>query len=147
MPFLNASSPSHQLCQNGATCVDEGVGYQCLCPPGYTGVNCETDIPDCSPSSCPTGATCVDLVDGHYCRCPFNLTGEDCRKSEYRPQRRTRGNGAMLPSDGGLGKRVSYRFLSDWVLPRHESVPPRTERAITAVKEPLLYLRDPRLYT
>lgn len=69
------------MCQNGATCVDDGPEYQCVCPPGYTGVHCETNVDDCVPGACPPAATCIDLVDDFVCRCPFNLTGEDCRKT------------------------------------------------------------------
>ena len=29
-------------CLNGAVCVDGINGYTCICPAGYTGVNCET---------------------------------------------------------------------------------------------------------
>ena len=28
-------------CLNGATCLDTGGGYACLCPPDITGNNCE----------------------------------------------------------------------------------------------------------
>ena len=31
-------------CLNGATCSDLLNGYQCLCPIGYEGTNCETGI-------------------------------------------------------------------------------------------------------
>ena len=36
-------------CQNGGECVDSGNGvrYTCICKPGYTGDNCETDIGEC----------------------------------------------------------------------------------------------------
>jgi hypothetical protein len=60
--------------------VDNGPGYNCICPEGYRGKHCDEDIVDCSPSSCPLAATCIDLTNDYYCKCPFNLTGEDCRK-------------------------------------------------------------------
>nr|PZN25214.1 MAG: hypothetical protein DIU78_10705 [Pseudomonadota bacterium] len=32
---------SFRLCQNGGKCTDTLKGYQCECPPEYTGKNCE----------------------------------------------------------------------------------------------------------
>ena len=32
-----ASNP----CQNGATCEEYLLGYECICPPGYNGTHCE----------------------------------------------------------------------------------------------------------
>ena len=29
-------------CENGATCNDLINGYECVCEPGYEGINCET---------------------------------------------------------------------------------------------------------
>ena len=66
--------------QNGATCVDNGAGYKCNCPDGFSGRHCEQDVVECVPGACPLSATCIDLIDDFYCRCPFNLTGDDCRK-------------------------------------------------------------------
>ena len=63
-------------CQNGATCIDNGgPDYECICPPGYVGKNCEENFNNC-PGNCPPAATCIDLVDNFHCRCPFNLTGK-----------------------------------------------------------------------
>ena len=31
-------------CQNKATCNDKVNEYSCTCPPGYTGIHCETGI-------------------------------------------------------------------------------------------------------
>merc|ERR1740122_338664 len=32
-------------CQNQGTCTDSPSGYTCTCVPGYTGKNCESQIP------------------------------------------------------------------------------------------------------
>lgn len=71
------------VCLNGATCVhltDSITDYKCICPPGFTGIHCDIDIPNCGLNSCPPTASCIDLPNGYYCKCPFNVTGEDCRK-------------------------------------------------------------------
>ncbi len=39
-----ASNP----CWNGGRCTDYVNSYTCQCPPGYDGINCERDIPDCT---------------------------------------------------------------------------------------------------
>ncbi|EJW75735.1 hypothetical protein WUBG_13357, partial [Wuchereria bancrofti] len=69
------------VCQNDAICqLLEGGNYRCICEPGFTGQNCETNINDCSPSPCPLAATCIDQVGGFFCQCPFNMTGLNCDK-------------------------------------------------------------------
>lgn len=40
---VNECSTSNP-CKNGATCVNNVGGYQCLCVPGYTGIHCDTGI-------------------------------------------------------------------------------------------------------
>ena len=90
-------SEEGNACKNGATCIHLTDGsftnslmpgysssiqsdFKCLCPPGFTGKNCDIDIPNCNAHSCPPTATCIDLPNGFHCKCPFNQTGEDCRK-------------------------------------------------------------------
>lgn len=50
------------LCQNGATCIDDINRYSCSCPPSFMGELCEQDVDECSmrPSVCQNGATCTN---------------------------------------------------------------------------------------
>ena len=45
------------------------MGYQCICPPDYTGVYCEQQIDDCLPEPCPANFTCTDGVLNYTCGC------------------------------------------------------------------------------
>lgn len=72
----NACDPDP--CLNGATCVDELNGYTCVCPAGYEGANCETNIDDCNPNPCLNGGTCVDGTESYSCSCPSGYTGAHC---------------------------------------------------------------------
>ncbi|KAI4496487.1 hypothetical protein M0804_000297 [Polistes exclamans] len=68
------------LCQNGATCVDRVNEYSCLCPPTFTGTQCELDVDECStrPSVCHNGATCTNSHGSYSCICVNGWTGPDC---------------------------------------------------------------------
>lgn len=68
------------LCQNGATCVDDINRYSCLCPPTYMGELCEQDVDECGqrPSVCQNGATCTNSIGGFSCICVNGWAGPDC---------------------------------------------------------------------
>ena len=52
--------------------------YKCVCPEGFTGKNCETNINECDPSPCLNGGHCVDGVNDYTCKCPAGYGGKDC---------------------------------------------------------------------
>ncbi|XP_071506102.1 uncharacterized protein [Diadema antillarum] len=68
-------------CRNGASCTSSpGLGYECLCAPGWTGLHCDEDIPDCTPEACEEGFECIELVNGFDCVCPEGYQGDACEE-------------------------------------------------------------------
>ncbi|XP_022111930.1 uncharacterized protein LOC110991088 isoform X2 [Acanthaster planci] len=68
-------------CQNEGKCRRDGASsYSCECKDGYTGTNCETEIPDpCSSEPCLNGGTCERGLGGSYrCGCPPGYSGFNC---------------------------------------------------------------------
>ncbi|XP_076277738.1 agrin-like isoform X5 [Lasioglossum baleicum] len=54
-------------------------GYRCICPPQFTGRNCEESLDPCIGEPCQHGATCDILPQGGYvCKCTPGRTGEHC---------------------------------------------------------------------
>ncbi|XP_067851165.1 delta and Notch-like epidermal growth factor-related receptor [Heptranchias perlo] len=72
-------------CQNNATCLDIKQGkdeknFTCICPPGYTGELCQTQIDHCVSQPCENGATCMSRATGYSCLCPEGFTGPACEQ-------------------------------------------------------------------
>eukprot|EP00112_Aurelia_sp_Birch-Aquarium-sp1_P006386 Seg1706.4 transcript_id=Seg1706.4/GoldUCD/mRNA.D3Y31 product=Fibropellin-1 protein_id=Seg1706.4/GoldUCD/D3Y31 len=65
-------------CRNSGVCVDKYADYECNCPPGYSGKNCETDINECESLPCMNGGTCINLVNNFQCQCTAGYTGSNC---------------------------------------------------------------------
>ncbi|XP_070536985.1 mucin-like protein [Ptychodera flava] len=63
-------------CVNG-TCEDRVNAYECICEPGFTGVNCEIDIDECASNPCVNG-DCENLIDEYICDCDAGWTGTNC---------------------------------------------------------------------
>lgn len=64
---------------NGATCVDQIDGYMCLCVPGYSGIQCQTDIDECASTPCHFGGTCLHTLNGYTCLCIPGYSGLQCQ--------------------------------------------------------------------
>jgi dystroglycan 1 len=71
-------------CQRGGTCRPAGTptGYECDCPPGYSGLRCELVGDRCYPGVCGAKGTCVDLPEGrgYKCVCPLGHSGDRCEQ-------------------------------------------------------------------
>ncbi|XP_013398205.1 probable G-protein coupled receptor 158, partial [Lingula anatina] len=65
-------------CKNDATCIDLVASYRCICLPGFTGKDCETNIDDCYSDPCVNDGNCTDLVLDYTCTCPSGYTGKNC---------------------------------------------------------------------
>jgi len=81
-------------CQNGATCTNgkhwgdemEKWSYDCICTPGFTGTNCETDIDECEANPCQNGAICINKENSYACNCRQGFSGTNCSTDECKKQ-------------------------------------------------------------
>ena len=81
----NQTSCDPNPCQNGGTCLDEGVSYVCVCTADFTGPLCGSSTEVCTlGTECANGATCQPSMDGQSftCLCPLNKGGERCEEGE-----------------------------------------------------------------
>ncbi|XP_041746167.1 brevican core protein-like [Coregonus clupeaformis] len=67
-------------CLHGGSCLQEGDGYSCYCPQGYSGESCEIDINDCQSNPCQNGGTCIDEINSFVCLCLPSYGGATCEK-------------------------------------------------------------------
>ncbi|XP_065937107.1 fibropellin-1 [Magallana gigas] len=63
-------------CVHG-NCTDYVNNYTCECHPGFTGVNCDTEIINCQNFPCVNG-NCTDHVNNYTCECHPGFTGVNC---------------------------------------------------------------------
>ncbi|XP_061895062.1 neurocan core protein isoform X3 [Entelurus aequoreus] len=67
-------------CLHGGSCLQEGDGYSCYCPQGFSGESCEIDIDDCHSNPCQNGGTCIDEINSFVCLCLPSYSGATCEK-------------------------------------------------------------------
>ncbi|KAJ8688469.1 hypothetical protein QAD02_024264 [Eretmocerus hayati] len=95
--------------------------YQCICPPQYTGKNCEESLDPCMSEPCHHSATCDILPEGDYfCKCPPGRTGRHCEMVDHEltefliPEMSNDGY-LELPCLEGVGRTFSIEL---WFLTR-----------------------------
>ncbi|XP_051834073.1 protein jagged-2 isoform X1 [Antechinus flavipes] len=70
---------SHHPCTNGGTCMNtEPDQYQCACPDGYSGKNCEIVEHACVSNPCANGGSCHEVFSSFECHCPSGWSGPTC---------------------------------------------------------------------
>ncbi|XP_077462756.1 neurocan core protein isoform X2 [Stigmatopora argus] len=67
-------------CLHGGSCLQEGDGYSCYCPQGFSGESCEIDVDDCQSNPCRNGGTCIDEINSFVCLCLPSYSGAMCEK-------------------------------------------------------------------
>ncbi|XP_068608268.1 protein jagged-2-like [Brachionichthys hirsutus] len=72
---------TNRPCKNGGTCMNtEPDEYDCACPDGYSGKNCEIAEHACVSDPCANGGTCHEVPSGFECHCPAGWSGPTCAK-------------------------------------------------------------------
>uniref|UniRef100_A0A672FZI6 Delta-like protein n=1 Tax=Salarias fasciatus TaxID=181472 RepID=A0A672FZI6_SALFA len=74
---------TNRPCKNGGTCMNtEPDEYNCACPDGYSGKNCEIAEHACVSNPCANGGTCHEVPAGFECHCPAGWSGPTCAQDE-----------------------------------------------------------------
>ncbi|XP_071804174.1 uncharacterized protein [Asterias amurensis] len=101
---VDHSCQTIQPCQNFGFCQQYRNHYECMCQPGYTGVDCENGGSDmCDPQPCLNGGSCLDLVSNFLCLCPSDYSGETCSEAVAGCSPNPCLNGGACFSDGTGG--------------------------------------------
>ncbi|XP_039181088.1 protein jagged-1-like [Crotalus tigris] len=92
---------SHRPCQNGGTCANkEPDEYECLCPEGFSGRNCEFDVNECQRKPCLHARACKNVVGSYVCDCLRGWMGANCSiRMNLCPERCQ--NGGTCKMEGG----------------------------------------------
>ncbi|CDW58543.1 neurogenic locus notch protein 2 [Trichuris trichiura] len=69
----------HVKCRNGGHCLGDREKFTCVCPGGYMGTLCETEVRPCvNKHVCLNGGTCQNNGTIDTCLCPTGFSGPHC---------------------------------------------------------------------
>uniref|UniRef100_A0A8V5GDB6 Uncharacterized protein n=1 Tax=Melopsittacus undulatus TaxID=13146 RepID=A0A8V5GDB6_MELUD len=67
---------AHMMCNSTPGLLE----YDCICMPGFTGIDCNVNINECESNPCTDPHfECVDSINGYTCKCQTGLNGEGCQ--------------------------------------------------------------------
>lgn len=113
--------------------------FRCRCLPGYTGVTCDTIIPQCLGVTCNDRGTCMADGAGYVCDCEAGFTGTHCENT-------TCGEGTCQNSGvchlGGCLCKLGYTgdicLTGEWYMSLFWCAPPTlNKKIILPVKQTL----------
>eukprot|EP01084_Bolivina_argentea_P074431 135031_1 len=81
---IHSQSCDSNPCQNDGMCLSLSICpdvYECDCPDGWIGQNCETPDDPCG-GPCLNGGTC-NTLNGGTCACGGGYTGDNCEESHW----------------------------------------------------------------
>nr|XP_026693146.1 protein crumbs homolog 1 isoform X3 [Ciona intestinalis] len=78
----SCNNGSDEPCQNGGACVNvttsTEITHTCVCPPLYTGKNCQNVVNHCKNITCLNNGSCLSNLTSYTCSCMNGFYGEFC---------------------------------------------------------------------
>lgn len=75
----NCDACKSNPCLNGAVCKPSGLSYECICPNGWNGTNCQQETNECSAfNPCKRGICTSKKGEPYKCYCEPGFTGLHC---------------------------------------------------------------------
>jgi hypothetical protein len=101
-------------CLNGGQCINTNSTFICMCPRGFSGINCEIVIDYCSPNPCQNGGSCQKWGFFNYkCSCSTNYTGSNCQQINYCTTNPCLNGGQCLNYRSSYGCQCSQWFTGN----------------------------------
>ncbi|XP_036263866.1 delta-like protein 3 [Pipistrellus kuhlii] len=107
-------------CANGGSCSETPGSFECACPRGFYGLQCEVSGVTCADGPCFNGGLCVGGTDpdsAYVCHCPPGFQGSNCEKRVDRCSLQPCQNGGLCLD---LGHALRCRCRAGFAGPRCE---------------------------